>query len=425
MNKALLLAVKDLRVLLSDKGNIFWVFGFPVLFALFFGAIYSSAGEGPSGMKIAIADEDNSEYSNSYVSKLESNDALDIICMSRDEAIDHVRKGKVSAAVVLKKGIGDGFEALFDNDDPKLEIASDPSRRMESGYLQGLLVKAQFEALSNKFTDTKWMKGQIDLWRDDINKAGDANGLDTDQAKLYLDVIDSLDTLMTDVNQADFQDGFDGDMLSFAKLDVNREREGPIAPFQITFPQVLLWGFMGCTATFAISIVKERTSGTFDRLRIGPIGRVHILGGKGLACFFTCILIMCILTVGAKAIFKMPMGNRVLFVPAALCTILCFVGLMMFICTLGRTEQSVGAAGWAMLMIMGMLGGAMMPLAFMPSWMRSFSHISPVKWGIYALEGAVWRNFTLAEMIGPCSILLTIGIVFFSLGVVMLRKQES
>ena len=425
MNKAILLAVKDLRVLLSDKGNIFWVFGFPVLYALFFGAIFSSAGEGPSGMKIAIADEDNSDYSNSYVAKLESNDALDIMRMSRDEAIDQVRKGKVSAAIVLKKGIGDGFDALFNRDDPKLEIASDPSRRMESGYLQGLLVKAQFEALSDKFIDTQWMKDQTNLWRDEIEKAEDANDLEEDQAKLYLDVIGSLDTLLTDINEEDFRVGFDGDLLSFAQMDVSREREGPIAPFQITFPQVLLWGFIGCTATFAISIVKERTSGTFDRLRIGPIGRVHILGGKGLACFFTCILIMCILLAGAKAIFKMPMGNRILFIPAALCTILCFVGLLMFITTLGRTEQSVGAAGWAMLMIMGMLGGAMMPLAFMPSWMRSFSHISPVKWGIYALEGAIWRNFTLSEMIGPCTILVAIGAGFFSLGVMMLRKQES
>lgn len=425
MNKALLLAFKDLRVLLSDKGNIFWVFGFPVLYALFFGAIFSSAGEGPSGMNIAMVDEDNSEYSNSYISKLESNEALDIKRMSRDEAIDQVRKGKVSAAVVLKKGIGDGFEALFNNDDPKLEIASDPSRQMESGYLQGLLVKAQFEALSSKFTDTTWMKDQVSVWRDEITKAGDSNDLDAEQTELFLDVFDSLDTFITDVNQEDFQAGFGGDMLNFATLDVSREREGPAVPFQITFPQVLLWGFMGCTATFAISIVKERSSGTYDRLRIGPIGRVHILGGKGLSCFFTCILIMCILSIGAKMIFKMPIGNRVLFVPAALCAILCFVGLMMFICTLGRTEQSVGAAGWAMLMIMGMLGGAMIPLAFMPSWLRSLSHISPVKWGIYALEGAIWRNFTIAEMIAPCSILLTIGVVFFSLGVVMLRKQES
>ena len=133
---------------------------------------------------------------------------------------------------------------------------------------------------------------------------------------------------------------------------------------------------------------------------------------------------MCILTIGAKYIFKMPMGNWLLFVPAVLCTILCFVGMMMFISTLGRTEQSVGAAGWAILMIMGMIGGAMMPLAFMPTWLRSFSNFSPVKWGIYALEGAVWRNFSFAEMITPCLILLAIGFISFLLGVFILRRQE-
>jgi ABC-2 type transport system permease protein len=369
-------------------------------------------------------DLDKSEFSASYISKLESDEALRIVHLNRDEAIEQVRKGKVSAAVVINEGFGGGFEALFNSDEPKLEIASDPSRSMESGYLQGLLAKAQFEALSNKFIDTKWMKGQIDLWRDDIQKA-DANDLEADQAKLFLDLFDSFDTLLTDVNQEDFQAGFDGEILNFAELDVSRERKGPIAPFQITFPQVLLWGFLGCTATFAISIVKERTGGTYDRLRIGPLLRAHILAGKGLACFFTCVLIMCILTIGAKYLFKMPMGNWLLFVPAIVCTILCFVGIMMFICTLGRTEQSVGAAGWAVLMIMGMIGGAMMPLAFMPPWLRSFSHISPVKWGIFTLEGAIWRNFSPYEMIFPCFILLAIGFVAFLLGVIMLNRQET
>ncbi len=131
MKKVLFLAFKDLRVLLSDKGNIFWVFGFPVMFALFFGAIYSGAGEGPTGMKIAIVDEDNSEFSNSYISGLESDEALKIVLLSRDEAIEQVRKGKVAAAVIINKGFGDGFEALFNSDEPKLEIAADPSRRLQ------------------------------------------------------------------------------------------------------------------------------------------------------------------------------------------------------------------------------------------------------------------------------------------------------
>jgi len=31
----------------------------------------------------------------------------------------------------------------------------------------------------------------------------------------------------------------------------------------------------------------------------------------------------------------------------------------------------------------------MMPLAFMPAWMRNISHFSPVKGGILAMEGAI------------------------------------
>ena len=422
MRMALFLAIKDLRVLLSDKGNIFFVFGFPVMFALFFGAIFSGAGEGPSGMKIAVVDTDKSEFSGNFISELESDEALKIITTSRDDAIEQVRKGKIAAAVIINEGFGGGFEALFNSEEPKLEIASDPSRRMESGYLQGLLAKAQFTTLSGKFTDRQWMKDQVGLWKNDM---GSDNDLDSKQKVLFLNFFDAFDTLLKDVNEQTYQSGFGGDILNFAKLDVSRESEGPTTSFQITFPQAMLWAILGCTATFAISIVKERTNGTFARMRIGPLRRAHILGGKGLACFITCAFIMCVLFAGAKTIFKMPVNNLSLFIPAALCTILCFVGLMMFICTIGRTEQSAGGAGWAILMIMAMVGGGMVPLAFMPSWLRSFSHISPVRWGIYALEGAIWRNFSFSEMIIPCLVLLVIGFIFFLLGVFILTRQED
>lgn len=422
MKKVLFLAIKDLKVLLSNKGNLFWVFGFPTLFALFFGAVYSGAGKEPSGMKIAIVDEDNSEFSDSFISKLQSYEALEVSLSARDQAVEQVRKGKVAAAVVLKKGFGDGLEALRDSDEPKIEIASDPSRKMEGGYLQGLLAKAQFEALNEKITDRNWMREQINIWRGDVK---DSNKLDSKQTTLYSNFFDSFDTLLEDVNEENFNAGLKGDILNFNTLDVNREHEGPTASFQITFPQCLLWGILMCTSTFAISIVKERTNGTFERLRVGPIGLAHILAGKGLACFITCALITCALYALARAIFKMPIGSLPLFILAVICTLLCFVGLTMLISTLGRTEQSVGAAGWAILMIMGMLGGAMLPLIFMPSWLRPFSHISPVKWSIFALEGAIWRNFTILEMLTPCLILLAIGTAAFILGVLSLRRQGS
>ncbi len=422
MKKVFFLALKDLKVLLSNKGNIFMVLAFPVLFALFFGAIYSGSGNQPTGIKIAVIDEDNSEFSNSYISKLKSEEALKIIRISRDEAVEQVRKGQIAAAVVLRKGFGDGLEAIFDKDEPKIEIASDPSRKMEGGYLQGLLAKAQFQALGDKLTDRNWMRQQIKLWDGDVKNS---KTLSTGRATLYSNFFNAFDTLLKDTNDNDYKKSFDGDMLNFDKLDVSREYHGPITAFQITFPQALLWGILMCSTTFAISIVKERTHGTFERLRVGPISRAHILAGKGFACFMTCVFITCVLYAGAKVIFKMPIGSIALFVPAVICALLCFVGIMMFICTLGRTEQSVAGAGWAILMIMAMVGGGMVPLAFMPSWLRPLSHISPVKWSILAIEGTIWRKFTPMEMLTPCLILLAFGAVAFLLGVFSLRRQDK
>ncbi|MBN1803637.1 MAG: ABC transporter permease [Sedimentisphaerales bacterium] len=420
MKKILYLAIKDLRVLISDKGNIFWVFGFPVLFALFFGAIYSGIGKEPSGMKVAVVDEDNSDYSTSYISKLESYEALSVIRLERQEAIERIRTGKISAAVFINKSFGDNLGAMFGSGENKLEIAFDPSRKMEKGYLQGLLAKAQFEAMSDRFRDTKLFRTQIDKWRGDI-----AGILNVERNTLYSTFFDALENLMDDVNDEEFNDGFGGGILNVAEVKIERENKGPVSSFQITFPQAMIWGILGCTATFAVSIVKERTEGTFARLRIGPIGRAHILAGKGFACFITCVFIMCVQYIAAKLIFRMPIGNILLLILAAFCTILCFVGLMMFVCTIGRTEQSVGGAGWAMLMIMAMLGGGMVPLIFMPSWLRPLSHISPVKWSIFALEGAVWRDLNFVQIMNPCLVLLAIGFVFFLLGVVMLRKQDN
>jgi ABC-2 type transport system permease protein len=310
---------------------------------------------------------------------------------------------------------------MFTNEESKIEIASDPSRKMQSQYLQGLLAKSRFETLAQQFTDRKWMRGQIGDWRKEI---ADANDIEEKDANLFLKFFDAYDTLLKDINDANFHAGFDGDMMNFATTDINRERKGPVTSFQITFPQAVIWGILGCSATFAISIVQERSKGTFERLRLGPINRVHILGGKGLACFITCVCIICFLLVGAKLIFKMPIRSFPLFIISALCVILCFVGLMMFICTLGRTEQSAGGAGWAILLVMAMLGGGMVPLFFMPSWLQSLSHISPIKWSILALEGGIWRNLTFMEMAKPLLILLAIGAVCFMFGVIMLRRHD-
>ena len=71
---------------------------------------------------------------------------------------------------------------------------------------------------------------------------------------------------------------------------------GPRNAFDITFPQGVIWGLIGCAMTFGISLVSERTHGTFVRLRMAPLSRAQILGGKALACFVAIVVVQTLLS---------------------------------------------------------------------------------------------------------------------------------
>ena len=159
---------------------------------------------------------------------------------------------------------------------------------------------------------------------------------------------------------------------------------------------------------------------TFVRLQTAPITRFDILAGKALACFAaTSTLQVALVMIGVVGFGIRP--SYPMLALACLSASAGFVGLMMMVAGLGRTEQSASGAGWAMLMPMTLFGGGMMPQFIMPAWMQTVGHASPVKWAILAMEGAVWRRFSLTEMLLPCGILLAFGTVCFAIGVRALR----
>jgi ABC-2 type transport system permease protein len=197
---------------------------------------------------------------------------------------------------------------------------------------------------------------------------------------------------------------------------VARQTRLTIRSYAWSFPQGIIWGVMGCSAAFGISLVVERTSGTLVRLRMAPIQRWQILAGKAAACFAATVgMIVTLLLIAALA-FDVRTHSLPLLAAAVVSVALAFVGIMMLLSVLGKTEQSAGGIGWAVLLVMAMIGGGMVPRIFMPGWMKTLSHISPVKWGIHVMEGALWRGFSPAEMVVPCVVLIGLGLACFAIG---------
>ncbi|MDZ4723838.1 MAG: ABC transporter permease [candidate division Zixibacteria bacterium] len=426
------IAMKDLLLLWRDKAGLFWVLGFPLLMALFFGSIFSSSGGtgSQSAMKVAVIDNDQSDQSHEFVTQLGEIDALSVSSMSADSAKQMVRIGKLIAFLQINNGFGESFGFGGEEGSELLELGIDPSRTAEGGFLKGMLSQAFFQSMQSSFSN---LSQSVNLQErlSAIKKDTTLTPADRDRIRAVLTNLSGLfgalqqDTSGIDsgADSASTENAMSGP--KFKMVDISLQRSGPRSSWEITFPSSILWALIGVCASFAISIVIERTKGTFLRLRLAPITRTQILAGKGLACFLASVLAAVLLLAFAAVVFHMRITNPLGLIAAVIAASFCFVGLMMLISVMGRTEQAVAGAGWGVLLVMAMLGGGMVPLFVMPSWMQTMSNVSPVKWGIVALEGAIWREFTFGQMMTPILILVAVGIVSFAIGARVISRQEG
>ncbi|MCK4856436.1 MAG: ABC transporter permease [candidate division Zixibacteria bacterium] len=413
------LALKDLRLLGRDKFGLFWVLAFPLLFAIFFGSIFSGGGSG-SKIKLAVVDQDSTSQSRAYIEEMQESDALAVTFLTLEEAEKRVRQGKLTAYVVLEPGFGDSPFSFFSGEVP-LRVGIDPSRRAAAAYLRGILTQLSFKQVEKLISDREASQRELDRVLAQIDTS---SGLPARQRQLLKDFFGSLSNL---VQEEDTSFSFKGNVAEGIKMEaVTRESDQttPRSSFEIFFPSAIMWALLGCAATFGISIVKERTGGTYLRLRLAPISRAQILTGKGLACFISCVVVALLLMLIGRLIFGVRIDNFGLLLLAIVACGCCFVGIMMAISVLGKTEEAVGGAGWAILLIMAMLGGGMVPIMVMPSWLQKIGVVSPIKWGILSLEGAIWRGFALSEMLLPVGVLVGVGALFFTIGVLRFRCSE-
>lgn len=423
MNDVLALAVKDLKILIRDRAGLFWILAWPLLFGIFFGAIMG--GSGPRGrgrMPLAVIDQDTTAESRAYIERLAKSDALRVETSDLETARKRVQKGDLVGWVLLEPGFGAAL-GFGSGNPPRMRVGIDPSRRAEKGFLEGLLTQASFAVMQDQLGDRDGMQKRLG---DAVANLDTARGLDPERRKSVKKFLGSLKEFLDSPDTSSLRNrggGFQGPQMEVTP-EVRDARQ-PRTAFEISFPSAILWALIGSMVGFAQSLVGERAGGTFLRLRSTPLTRGRILAGKGLACFVTGLAVLVLMLGFGGAFLGVRISSVSLVAAAGLSAILCFSGLMMLFSCLGKTERAAAGAGRALMLLMMMVGGGMIPLIAMPAWMQSVSNLSPVKWGILALEGAIWRGFTPADMVLPCVILLSVGLMGFVVGSLIFSKIDS
>jgi ABC-2 type transport system permease protein len=167
------LAVKDLRLLLRMRAGLFFTVVWPLLIAIGFGLILGGSGDKPQNLiPVVVTDEDQSAESRAFVDHLAGGGEVNVARGSRQEAVDQVRHGKKTAYIIVPRGFGQAAGRMFYGEPPHVELGIDPSRRAESGMLQGLLMKHGVVRMQQIFSDPVAGQQSLDAARRSLPPAG-------------------------------------------------------------------------------------------------------------------------------------------------------------------------------------------------------------------------------------------------------------
>lgn len=442
----LAIASNDLRLLVRDKAALFFTLFFPLGLAVFFGAIFGGGSGGGSKLDVALVLEDDGPKARAFADSLAADTALDVVRrteegtpLTRAEGERLVRRGAVSACVVVPKGFGGGLESLFAGGGIKLEGFVAPGRGAEAGLLTGKLNELAFRQMASGFSDPAELTGMLDRARSSLG--GDAAIPDENRRLLtgMFDRIDEVNKALGGINPgargpgptegADATAAAGWMPVQVSLTELKDESNRPRSSWEISFPQGVVWALMGCVTGFGVSMSGERSRGTLLRLSVAPISRGQLLLGKAGACFFACLAVQALLIALGAGVFggvlgKFRVGNPVMLAAAMVVSAIGFTGLMMLLAGLTRTEGGASGLGRGLIIVLAMIGGGSIPLFLLPGWVQTASSISPFKWATISIEGAIWRGFSWADCALPFGVLLGCGVLGFAIGASALRPAE-
>lgn len=437
MNAIWALALKDLKLLLRDRGGFFFTFIFPVLFALFFGWILGGAGSGGgddgSGIDVVLVDDDKSDGSKAFLKTLSEATELNAHTVADvKDAEAEVQNAKSVAMIRIMPGYGAGQENLFWGGGAKstIEVAADPSKKAEIGMLQGVLQKYAFSGMGKTFTDPTANRKQIASAR----KRLDSSNVSAADRETFNTFFGAMDSFMGELDKKDKEEaaapgekkgesGFSFEPVKIVSRDLFKPKDGlPVNRFTFTFPQGIIWGLMGAALGFAASLHTERSGGTFGRLAASPLPTWGVLAGKGLACFITMILVSLLMLGVAKVLCGVTIAHPWLMWAGLVCVSFGFVGIMTLVATLAKSERAAQGGGWGVMMVFAFIGGAAIPSFVFPKVLQQISQISPMYWSIRAFDSALWRDLSPGQAALPLVIMVAIGAVGFGLGVRSMRR---
>lgn len=176
----------------------------------------------------------------------------------------------------------------------------------------------------------------------------------------------------------------------------------------------------------ALSIVREKESGTMEQVRMAPIDTLSFVIGKSIPYFFISLASAALIIVAAMVLFGLPMrGNWLALLLALSLFIAGALGTGLLISTVAETQQvAFQAALLTSFLPTLMLSGFIFPISSMPAALQVITHVVPARYFLIALRGIVLKGSPIA-LLWPQMLALSIyALAMLALASVRLAREK-
>lgn len=386
------LAVAGVAVVrvLRDRGNLFFVFVFPLLLVLLVGTQFG--GSAPD-LRLGVVASDAGDLGQQLVDDLDDLDGVVVEDhASTTDLVDAVTGGRLDGGLVLPDGYDEALRA---------------------GGQQGVVLEyvasagGQGPALQARLLPVIGTQSQRVTLADLVRVLTPADfPTALAQADAALGVLPEVDVERRELG---------GDTLGEAFAGLGQFDLGAVQ-------QLLLFVFL-TSLTSAAALLQSREYGVTRRLLAQPMTAGRILRGEALGRLGVALVQGIYVIVGTLLLFGVDWGDPVASLAVLVVFATASAGAGLLVGAVASTQSQAGAVGVGLGLVVAAFGGSMLPLELIPDGVRTVSWFTPHAWAYDAYADVLRRDAGLVDVLPQLGVLAAMAAVLLGIAATVLRRR--
>jgi ABC-2 type transport system permease protein len=385
VRRFLTLVRANAKMVLRNRQALFWSLAFPLVFMFLLGVVFGDQGSVASA-KVGVADIDGTRYSRALTQALSASGRLEIVTGGEAVLTQRLKKGDLSALVVIPQGFGAGVGA-----------AAGAVGANGTGSSAG-----------STSTTTAPQPATIKVYFDPSSLVGSQVAMGTVSA-----VVEGFQQQLTRAPE----------LIRIQSASVQRS---DLSYRDFLIPGVLALALLTSGVIgIATTVVEYRQEGILRRVQVTPLPVSQFMGGRVITQVGISLMqALVLLGVGRLAFGVSIVGSYLVLIGLLIVGTLCFVTIGFFIASFTKNVEATAAVANVVTVPMMFLGGVFFPIDNAPTWIQPVVRVIPVAYLANGLRDVMIRGYGFGAVWPDFAFLAGMAAVFGLLSIRVFRWQE-